>query len=138
MAPRSLLLTGTTGGLGAQVLATLLSSHDIPPSSIIATSRSAAKAAQFEAQGVRFRVADFDKPDTLTVAFEGVHDLLFVSSSTFNDALRNAEHRNVIEAAKVARVARVWYVSLAFGNWGDGSAVGFQQAHYETEKLLKE
>jgi len=40
------------------------------------------------------------------------------------------------EAAKAQGVKRVWYVSLAFGGFGDGSKIGFQQSHYRTEDLL--
>nr|POE65686.1 quinone oxidoreductase 2 [Quercus suber] len=139
MASPSILLTGATGGLGAEILKHLLStSSPLPPSAIIATSRSAANAARFEDQGVQFRVADYDDRATLKAAFAGVHDVLFVSSPTRDTARRNVEHRNVVEAAKLARVGRVWYVSLAFGGWGDDSAIGVQQAHYETEKLLQE
>lgn len=86
---------------------------------------------------MQFRVADYNDPSTLESAFEGVGELLFMSSSERDNAKRNFEHNNVIEAAKKARVGRVWYVSLAFGGWGDGSAIGFQQAHYETEDRLK-
>ncbi len=59
-----------------------------------------------------------------------------MSSSERDNDKRNKEHANVIEAAKRAKVGRVWYVSLAFGGFGDGSKIGFQQAHYETEDSL--
>lgn len=60
-----------------------------------------------------------------------------MSSSERDSIKRNVEHGNVIEAAKKAAVRKVWYVSLAFGGLGNGSKIGFQQAHYETEDRLK-
>ena len=134
--PTPFLLTGVTGGLGAKILDDLLHKHNLPTSSIIATSRSESKRSHFESQGLTFRVADYNLPETLEPAFEDVENLLFMSSSERDSAKRNVEHGNVIEAAKKAQVKKVWYVSLAFGGFGDGSKIGFQQAHYETEKRL--
>ena len=135
--PTKYLLTGVTGGLGAQVLDTMLKVHGVASSSIIATSRSESKRSEFESLGFHFRVADYNDPPTLEIAFQNVENLLFMSSSTRDNATRNREHRNVVNAAGTARVGKVWYVSLAFGGFGDGSKIGFQQAHYETENLLK-
>ena len=134
--PTPFLLTGVTGGLGAKILADLLHKHNLPPSSIIATSRSESNRSRFESQGLTFRVADYNQPETLEPAFYDVENLLFMSSSERDSAKRNVEHGNVIEAAKKASVKKVWYVSLAFGGFGDGSKIGFQQAHYETENRL--
>jgi uncharacterized protein YbjT (DUF2867 family) len=135
---RSLLLTGVTGGLGAKILDDLLHKYELRPADIVATSRSENNRSRFESQGLQFRVADYNRPETLTTAFQNVGDLLFMSSSERDSSKRNVEHGNVIKAAKEAGVKKVWYVSLAFGGWGDGSKIGFQQAHYETERRLKE
>lgn len=137
MATIPYLLTGVTGGLGAKILDDMLHVHHVPPSSIIATSRSSSNASRYESQGLHFRVADYNDLPTLEAAFENVENLLFMSSSERDNAKRNTEHRNVVEAAKVRGVKKVWYVSLAFGGFEDSSKIGFQQAHYETEDLLK-
>lgn len=63
--------------------------------------------------------------------------LLFVSSSERDTPKRNEEHENVVAAAIQAGVKEVWYVSLAFGGFGDQSRVGFMQAHLETEARLR-
>ncbi len=131
------LLTGVTGGLGAKILHDMLHIQNIPPKDIIATSRSESNRHRYETQGVQFRVADYDKPETLGTAFDNVENILFMSSSERDTLKRNFEHRNVVEAAEKAKLGRVWYVSLAFGGYGDGSTIGVQQAHYETENLLK-
>ena len=87
---------------------------------------------------MQFRELDFDRPDTLDTALVGVGLLLFVSSSERDTPKRNREHDNVVEAAVKAGVKDVWYVSLAFGGYGDGSKVGFMQAHLRTEEKLRE
>lgn len=132
------LLTGVTSGLGAKILDHLLNKHAVPNASIVATSRSSSNQGRFELQGLRFRVADYKDPLGLKTAFSRVENLLFVSSSERDTQVRNTEHRNVIEAAKNAGVGKVWYVSLALGGLGNESKIGFQQAHYETERLLVE
>jgi len=132
----SILLTGVTGGLGAKILDDLLNEHHLNPSSIIATSRKPPNRARYEDLGLQFRVADYNEPSTLESAFQNVQHLLFMSSSERDTPTRNREHTNVVEAAKKAGVGKVWYVSLAFGGFGDGSSIGFQQAHYETENML--
>ena len=135
--PTPYLLTGVTGGLGTRILHDLIHTHSIPPSSIIATSRSEDARQTYESQGLQFRIADYNDPSTLATAFDNIETLLFVSSSTRDTAIRNIEHANVIKAAKKCGVKRVWYISLAFGGYTDNSKIGFQQAHYETEHLLR-
>jgi uncharacterized protein YbjT (DUF2867 family) len=136
--PTPFLITGVTGGLGAKILDDMLHKHNLPASSIIATSRSESNRSRFESQGLTFRVADYNRPETLEPAFKDIENLLFMSSSERDSTKRNVEHGNVIEAANKAQVKKVWYVSLAFGGFGDGSKIGFQQAHYETENRLVE
>lgn len=131
------LLTGVTGGLGARVFNDMLHIDKIAPSSIIATSRSESNRFKFEAQGVRFRVLDYAHPETIREALKGVDLFLFMSSYERDTAKRNREHDNVVNAAIEAGVER-WYVSLAFGEWGDGGEVGFMQAHLRTEERLVE
>ncbi|KAK3623314.1 hypothetical protein LTR56_021693 [Elasticomyces elasticus] len=132
-----ILLTGVTGGLGAKILDDLLHIHKYPAANIIATSRSEDNRSRFESQGLQFRVADYTRPETLHAAFEGVGDLLFMSSSERDTPTRIIEHSNVVEAVKAAGVKMVWYVSLALGGFGNHSKIGFMQAHYETEQMLK-
>jgi uncharacterized protein YbjT (DUF2867 family) len=133
-----ILLTSTTGGLGTTILHHLLHTHRLDPQSIIATSRSSSARSKYESQGVQFRELDFARPDTLRTALKGVGLLLFVSSSERDTPKRNEEHGNVIDAAVKEGVKEVWYVSLAFGGFGDESKVGFMQAHLWTEERLRE
>lgn len=129
------LLTGVTGGLGAKILHDMLHVHKIAPSSIIATSRSESNRAKFERQGVHFRVLDYARPETIRDALKGVGLFLFMSSSERDTPKRNWEQDNVVDATIEAGV-ETWYVSLAFGGYGDISKVGFMQAHLHTEERL--
>jgi uncharacterized protein YbjT (DUF2867 family) len=135
--PSPILLTGTTGGLGTTILHHLLHTHNLDPASIIASSRSPSNRSKYESQGVQVRELDFARPETLGPALEGVGLLLFVSSSERDTSKRNREHGNVIDAAVRAGVKAVWYVSLAFGGWGNESEVTFMEAHLWTEERLR-
>lgn len=101
------LITGATGGLGAGVLEHL--SKHLPNSDFAASSSRPEAAQKFEESGIQFRRADYNDTQSLEKAFEGVEKLLFVSSSTrtFDNELREKQHRNVIEAAKAAAVGHV-------------------------------
>ena len=95
-----LFVTGSTGQLGQLVVAALLGS--VPASQIMAGVRDVESegAQRLRAKGVEVRVADYSRPDTLATAFAGVDRLLLISSNELGQ--REAQHRNVIDAAKQA------------------------------------
>lgn len=128
------LITGVTGGLGAAVLARLLKL--VPASSIAVSSSKPSRAAEFEALGVHFRVADYRDPGTLDNAFKDVRKLFFTSSDSFDHAQRTRDHGNVVKAAKRAGVGHVYYSSLALGGYEE-SKIELQIAHANTEKMLE-
>lgn len=130
-APR-LFVTGSTGELGRIVIRELL--KRVPASSIVAGVRSFDHevAQQFAAQGVELRLADYSRSETLLAAFTGIDRLLLISSSAEGD--RVSQHRNVIEAAKVAGVGLLAYTSLLHA---DTSSLGLREDHLQTEALLK-
>ncbi|RAL12942.1 putative NmrA-like family protein [Aspergillus homomorphus CBS 101889] len=129
------LLTGVTGGLGAHVLEYFLAHVD--PSTYAVASSNPAKADEFTAKGLAFRVVNYNDPSTLAAAFEGVENLFFVSSNTFDNERRRRQHQDVVDAAQRAGVKHVWYTSLAFGGHTSTSQVAVQQAHYMTEEMLR-
>ncbi|MCJ1383384.1 hypothetical protein MMC17_006497 [Xylographa soralifera] len=131
-----ILITGATGGLGASVLSHL---HSVlpPTSTLIASSSRPSTAPSFIARGIKFRHADYSDPATLRAAFTSIGKLLFVSSNTFDNALRTTQHRNVIEAAKAAGVGHIYYTSLAFGGHTDTSQINVMAAHLATEAMLR-
>ena len=101
----TIAITGATGQLGRLVVAKL--KGKVPAGDIVALARSPAKAADL---GVTVREADYAKPETLASALAGVDTLLLISSNEVGK--REAQHRNVIDAAKKAGVKRIVYTSL--------------------------
>lgn len=124
-------ITGATGQLGRLVVENLI--NKVAPSSLVAVVRNPARAADIASRGVLVRQADYDTPVALEKALAGVEHLLLISSSEVGR--RAPQHRNVIEAARKAGVARVVYTSLLHA---DTSPLSLAAEHVETERLLAE
>jgi NAD(P)H dehydrogenase (quinone) len=131
-----ILVTGATGNFGRSTIEFLLK-KGISSNDIIALVRDASKAQDLKSQGVEVRVGDYDNYDSLVAAFEGVEKLLFVSGSDiFN---RNAQHQNVVKAAKVSGVGHIVYTSFQGNNETETSPLWLvAQSHLQTEAWLKE
>lgn len=128
----TLLVTGASGYLGRRVVELLLAAN---AATIIATTRTPDKLADFSAQGVIVRHADFDQPDSLTKAFAGVDRLLLISTDALGEpGLRLKQHQTAVKAAEEAGVSHIIYTSLI--NPGPDSAVLFASDHYGTEEAL--
>lgn len=123
-------ITGATGQLGRLVIESLL--ERVPADEIIALVRSPEKAASLAARGVTVRAADYRDPNSLSAAFTGVSQLLLISGNEIGQRL--AQHRNVIEAARAAKVGRILYTSLLRA---DTSTLSLAGEHLATEQLIK-
>ncbi|MBB3952866.1 SDR family oxidoreductase [Aureimonas jatrophae] len=119
-------ITGATGQLGRLVVRSLQAKSGAEP--IVALVRSPEKAREL---GVEARVFEYARPDTLAPALAGIDTLLLISSSEVGQ--REAQHRNVIEAAKTAGVKRIVYTSLLHA---DRSPISLGTEHRATEALL--
>lgn len=127
-----ILITAATGQYGRLVVEALL--QKVAPSDFAVAVRHPEKAREWRTRGVGVRQADYDDLSSLHAAFEGVNDLLFISSPEFEMATRMAQHERVIEGAKRAKVPHVVYTSfLGAQNEQPG---GFN-AHYLTERALE-
>src|SRR4029434_2954197 len=127
-----ILVTAATGQYGRLVVEALL--QKIAPKDLAVAVRHPEKARDWRARGVSVRQADYDDLSSLHAAFEGINDLLFISSPEFETPTRMAQHERVIEGAKRARVRHVAYTSfLGAQNEPPG---GFN-AHYLTERALE-
>ncbi|WEV43403.1 NAD(P)H-binding protein [Lactobacillus sp. ESL0684] len=124
-----ILITGATGGYGNYALKKLL--QLVPKNEIIALARNQEKAQKLEDQGVAVRIANYDDPQTLNTAFQGVTRLLFVSSSEIDK--RQAQHQNIIAAAQKNGISYIAYTS--FGE-ADTSTSPLAVDHAYTEKLI--
>ena len=123
-------VTGASGHLGRLVIEQLLD-QGVAPADVVALARSPKKAADLAERGVQVREADYDRPETLAPALDGVSKLLLVSGS--EPGKRLPQHANVIDAAKTAGVSRVAYTSLLRA---DSSPLALAAEHQGTESLL--
>lgn len=124
-------VTGATGQLGRLVIDALL--ETVQPGEVIALVRDPVKAQDLAAKGVQVRQADYSQPQTLDTALAGVSKLLLISSSEVGQ--RSAQHRAVIQAAKVAGVQLLAYTSLLHAVT---SPLGLALEHRDTEQALAE
>lgn len=123
-------VTGATGHLGRLVIESLMN-RGIAATDIVAIVRDAAKAADLSSQGIQLGVASYDDEAALTTALQGVNRLVFVSASEIGK--REAQHANIINAAKAAGVTFIAYTSLLNA---DTSELGLAGEHIATEKFL--
>ncbi|MFP3356338.1 SDR family oxidoreductase [Planococcus sp. SIMBA_143] len=105
-----ILVTGATGKLGSKVVASLL--KQVPASDLAVSVRNPEKAEDLRAQGVDVRHGDFDAPETLDQAFQGIDRLLIISTDGDNET-RIRQHENAVQAAERAGVKFIAYTSLA-------------------------
>ncbi|MFJ5458376.1 SDR family oxidoreductase [Pectobacterium sp. CHL-2024] len=124
-------ITGASGQLGRLVIAQLL--EKVPASDIVALVRDVNKVADLSAKGVKVKAADYNQPEALASALQGVDKVLLISSSEVGQ--RAVQHRNVIDAAVKAGVKLVAYTSLLHA---DKSPLALAEEHRQTETLLKD
>ncbi len=102
------LVTGASGHLGRLIIDALLA-RGAAPSDIVAAARDTAKVADLAASGIRTVAFDYDRPDTITAALDGVASVMLVSGAPGD---RVAQHRRVIDAAVATGVSRIAYTSV--------------------------
>ncbi len=124
----TIAITGATGQLGRLVVNKLKTK--VPAADIVALVRTLSKAADL---GVTAREADYNNPDSLEHALFGVEALLLISSTEIGQ--RKVQHRNVIEAAKKAKVSWIIYTSLLHAETSAIKVLSVE--HLDTEDALK-
>ena len=105
-------VTAVSGQLGQEIARKLIERTD--HASVIGLARTPGNAT---ALGIEVRPGDYDQPDALRTSLAGVDALVLVSGMAPPED-RIGQHRNVIEAAKAAGVAKIVYTSI------QGSEVG--------------
>ena len=126
----TILVTGATGQLGRLVIERLLE-RGASPESIVAGVRDVAKATDLSALGVTVAVVDYDRPETIPAALEGVDSVLLVSGSEVGR--RVAQHQAVIDAAAAAGVSKFVYTSAPKAPTSD---LVLAPEHKATEELI--
>lgn len=122
-------ITGANGKLGRHVIQKLLTK--VKPSELVVTVRDPEKAKDFKSLGITIRVADYNNPETLNTAFQGVTKLLLISSSEVGARL--TQHKAVIEAAQKQNVKHIFYTSILCA---DTSTLALAEEHLATEKEI--
>ncbi|GGH15202.1 NmrA family NAD(P)-binding protein [Paenibacillus segetis] len=131
----SIIITGATGKLGSLIIEQLL--RKVSADQIIAGVRhpQSERAQCYIKQGIDVRICDYDQPETLHQAFDGVSKLLLISSSNPDDTVRLRQHAHVIEAAKKCNIEHLLYTSFAF--LGDGiDSTSLHHLHLATEHAI--
>ena len=123
-------ITGATGQLGQLVIQALL--KRVSADQIVALVRDPKKATALAEQGVELRHFDYDAPESLAPALQGIDKLLLISANEVGR--RTPQHKAVIEAAQLAQVPYIAYTSLLRA---DTSPFGLAQEHRETEALIQ-
>lgn len=124
-------VTGASGQLGRLVIEALIAKAD--PATVVALVRDPAGLAELADRGVSVRVFDYNSPDTLPSALEGVDRLLLISSNELGQ--RERQHRTVIDAARAAGVGFIAYTSILHA---DDSPLGLAVEHRATEVAIRE
>ena len=126
------LVTGATGHFGGMVVNHLLNQMDVKD--IVISVRDPKKASAFADKGIEVRHGDFDLPETLPVAFEGIDRVLIVSTDLDNET-RIRQHLAAVKALKAAGVKHVIYTSVADA---PNSTLSLAEVHRQTEKAILE
>jgi len=127
-----ILVTAATGQYGRLVVEALL--QKVAAKDLAVAVRHPEKARDWRTRGVSVRQADYDDLSSLHAAFEGINDVLFVSSPEFDTPTRMAQHERVIEGAKRAKARHVAYTSFV---GAQNEQPGGFNAHYLTERALE-
>ncbi|MCO7190836.1 MULTISPECIES: SDR family oxidoreductase [unclassified Pseudoalteromonas] len=122
-------VTGANGQLGRLVIDALL--KRVAASQIVALVRTPEQADELVQLGVELRYADYDKPETLNSALEGVSKLLLISGNMIGERVR--QHTAVITAAQRAGVTLLAYTSILHA---DTSPLLLSEEHQVTEQLI--
>ena len=128
-----LLITGSTGYLGASVIAQLLKTTT--SQHFVVTSSNQQGVNALASRGLQARIANFSAIDTLHKAFEGIDKLLLISTM---DQHRFEQHKNVVDAAKTKGVKHIIYTSLAIQDIQTSGVKDLMISHFQTEEYIKQ
>ncbi len=101
-------VTGASGDLGRAAAKAILAATN--PREVVLTTRRPEALVDFAALGAQVRHADFDRPDTVVTALDGVERVLIISTDRIGARLE--QQRNAVRAAATAGVSHVIYTSV--------------------------
>lgn len=128
-----ILVTGATGHLGQSVVQQL--KQHLSKDELAVLARNKDKAKSYINEHIEVRIADFNEPQTLEQAFQGIDKLLLISTMEQN---RFEQHQHVIDAAKKSGVKHIVYTSLAIQNIETSAVKDLMISHFQTEEYIKQ
>jgi NAD(P)H dehydrogenase (quinone) len=128
-----ILVAGAGGHLGRRVVEILT---DLGYTNLVGASRNPSKLQTFRDAGTEIRRVDFDEPQSLQSAFQGIERLLLISTDELHTpGARVRQHINAINAAKAAGVKHIVYTSMPKPE--AAKSIPFAPDHVATEEALK-
>lgn len=125
-----ILVTAATGHLGRLAVASLV--ERLGPDAVVAGARRPEAAADLAASlGVAVRKLDYDRPDTIAAALDGIGAVLLISGSEIGQ--RVAQHQRVIDGAVAAGVSHIAYTSVLRA---DTNPLSLAAEHLATEQAI--
>ncbi|KAB2676384.1 NAD(P)H-binding protein [Brucella tritici] len=121
-------ISGASGHLGRAVVAELVDRagrHDI-----VAISRTPASSRA----GVEARAGDYDKPETLEAAYQGLDRLLLIPSAELRPGVRGRQISAAVDAAVKAGVSHVYLISATGTHEEAAPAIG--EPYWTSEQYL--
>lgn len=123
-----ILISGATGGIGGEICR-LLRQADVP---FRAMGRQQAQVDAFRASGIDAVLGDFDRPETLSGAMQGIDTLFLITPPTQRQF---AQETAGIDAARQAGVRRI--VKLSASDANIRSTVPWAQTHARIDHHLR-
>lgn len=123
-----ILISGATGGIGGEICR-LLGATDTPFRTM---ARQQAQVDAFRAKGIDAVPGDFDRPETLPAAMQGVDTLFLITPPTERQF---AQETAAIDAARDAGVRRI--VKLSASDANIRSTVPWAQTHARIDHHLR-
>jgi len=128
-----ILVTGATGNLGSAAVSQLL--KNTAADNIVAFARDENKAKNLKEKGVAVRIGSYDNMSSLELAMQGVEKVLLISS---NGQTRLQQHKNVLAAAKKARIKHIIYTGILMKNIETAAIRPFMEDLTKTEDYIRE
>lgn len=131
-------ITGVDGQLAGKIVDNVL--REVDGAQLILTSPAperipAAKLAEWTAHGAVLRPGDYSDPDQLAASLHGADAGFMISAMTVGE-VRQAQHRNAIDAFKAAGVGRIVYSSGFLAGEDEPASVVIVD-HHATELYLR-
>lgn len=127
-------VTAASGRLGTSILQAL--ANRVPEDDVVAVARD---VSRIEAPVADKRLANYEFPEQLVAAFDGIDTVILVSAPVAGGGDRLELHNNVIEAAKSAGVRKLIYTSVIGNELAEDSYFApFYHVNCDTERLVKD